>query len=64
MLATASIMRFCMGATRSALYPAMGRSAPTSIAFRASKPKSLCNARARPRTATIEDVTSTAQIAI
>src|SRR5260370_927806 len=34
------------------------------MAFRGSKPKWLCSERARPRTATIEEVTSTAQIAI
>ena len=36
----------------------------TSIAFRGSKPKLLCSERISPRTATIEEVTSTAQIAI
>ena len=35
-----------------------------SIAFRGSNPKLLCNERSNPRTATIEEVTSTAQIAI
>ena len=34
------------------------------MAFRGSKPKLLCSERASPRTATIEEVTSTAQIAI
>ena len=36
----------------------------TSIAFCGSKPKLLCSERKSPRTATSEEVTSTAQIAI
>jgi hypothetical protein len=40
------------------------RAVSTSIAFCGSKPKLLCIERTSPRTATSEEVTSTAQIAI
>src|SRR5260370_13882996 len=60
----ASRMRFCISGTLSPLYPALLRSVSTSIAFFGSNPKSACSERTSPRTATIDDVTSTAQIAI
>ena len=57
-------MRLCMAGTLSPLYPAMLRVVFTSIAFPGSKPKLACMERAKPRTATSEEVTSTAQMAI
>ncbi len=42
----------------------MARLTLTSIVLRGSNPKLPCSERASPRTATIEEVTSTAQIAI
>src|SRR5215510_12324477 len=42
----------------------MFSSASISITFPGSKPKLPCNERISPRTATIEEVTSTAQMAI
>ena len=57
-------MRLCIAGTLSPLYPAILRSVSTSIAFRGSKPKLLCIERTSPRTATIDEVTSTAQMAI
>ena len=59
----ASIMRRCMAGTLSPPYPAMFKSVFTSIAFRGSKPTLPCSERAIPRTATSEEVTSSAQIA-
>ncbi len=57
-------MRFCMTGDRVALVTCHAEIRLTSIALRGSKPKLLCSERASPRTATIEEVTSTAQIAI
>jgi hypothetical protein len=55
-------MRLCMAGTRSPVYPAILRSVFTNIAFRGSNPKLLCIDCISPRTATSEDVTSTAQM--
>src|ERR1035437_5696948 len=62
MASIASTMRFSMAVTLSPRYPALFKSTPSSIAFRGSKPKWLLSERASPRTATIDEVTSTAQI--
>ena len=56
-------MRFCITGSPSPLYPAMLRTVSTRSAFCGSNPKLLCSDRTSPRTATSEDVTSTAQIA-
>ena len=47
-----------------ALYPAVARSTPAVIVSRGSKPNLLCSERTSPLTATSEEVTRTAQIAI
>src|SRR5579864_1434315 len=59
-----SIMRFCIAGTASSLYPAISKSVSTSVTPCGSKPKLLCSERTNPRTATIDEVTSRAQIAI
>ena len=64
MALTASIMRRCVAGILSMLYSAIPKFASTINAFLGSKPKSLLSDRASPRTATKEEVTSTAQIAI
>ena len=57
-------MRRCISGVLSPEYPAICRSVSTSILCSGWKPKLLCSDRASPRTATSDDVTSTAQIAI
>jgi uncharacterized membrane protein YraQ (UPF0718 family) len=64
MVFIASIMRLCIAGTLIAAVTGSCQVHAASMVLRGSKPKLLCSERTRPRTATMDDVTRTAQMAI